>query len=136
MNIDKFKHQHVEIVSAISSLRRLVRRGIQDNAAEIAEMIIGMSATIRLHLAVEDKVLYPALERSQDPALVRLARQFQDEMTSIALTYLDFARHWNTATTVSLYPERFRKEANSVLRVLHERMQKEDSAFYPAIEAA
>lgn len=136
MNIDKFKHQHLEIVSAIAALRRLVKRGIQDNAAEIAKVIISMSSTIKLHLAVEDSVLYPALQRSRDPSLAHMGKQFQHEMTSIALAYLDFARHWNTPTSVSLHPERFRAEANSVLRVLHERMRKEDSAFYPAIEAS
>jgi hypothetical protein len=33
-------------------------------------------------------------------------------------------------------PEGFRADANHVLKLLHERMQKEKSDFYPAIEAA
>lgn len=136
MNIDKFKQQHVEIISCISTLRTLVKNGIRDNAAEISRAIIAMSSTIKLHLAVEDKILYPALENASNAALARMGKRFQDEMTSIAAAYLDFARRWNTASTVSQNPEGFRSDANNVLRVLHDRMRREDIDFYPVIEAS
>ena len=135
MNIDKFKQQHVEILSCISALRSLVKQGIHDNAAEISRLIISMSSTIKLHLAVEDKILYPALEATNNPSLANMGKRFQDEMTSIALAYLNFAKKWNTASTVSNNPEDFRSDANSVLRALYDRMRKEDVDFYPAIEA-
>lgn len=136
MNIDKFKHQHVEILNGISSLRTLVKSGIRDNAAEIAQAIIAMSSTIKLHLAVEDKFLYPALEGTNNAALARMGKRFQDEMTSIASSYLAFARRWNTPSTVSQNPEGFRSDANSVLKVLYDRMRREDTDFYPAVEAS
>ncbi len=136
MNIDKFKQQHVEILTCISALRDLVKSGIRDNAAEISHRIIAMSSTIKLHLAVEDRILYPALQAANNPALARMGKRFQDEMTSIAHAYLDFARRWNTPATVSGSPEQFRADANSVLKVLYERMRKEDVDFYPVIEAS
>lgn len=135
MNIDKFKQQHVDILSCIATLRVLVRSGIEKNAAEISRLIIMMSSTIKLHLAVEDKMLYPALQANTDSSLARMGKRFQDEMKSIAHSYLDFARRWNTALTVAQNPEGFRADANTVLRVLHDRMRREDTEFYPAIEA-
>lgn len=136
MNIDKFKHQHVEILTCISALRDLVKSGIHDNAAEISRMIVAMSSTIKLHLAVEDKILYPSLQATKNPSLARLGQRFQDEMTSIAQAYLDFARKWNTPATVSRNAEAFRNDANSVLKVLYQRMRREDTDFYPVIEAS
>lgn len=135
MNIDKFKQQHVEILSCISALRTLVKKGISNNADEIAGLIISMSSTIKLHLAVEDKILYPALQSANNASLARMGKRFQDEMTSIARAYLDFARKWNAASTLAKKPEEFRADANSVLRVLHDRMRKENTDFYPVIEA-
>ena len=135
MNIDKFKHQHVEIISYISILRALTKSGIRENATEIARSIVSMSSTIRLHLAVEDKVLYPALQNADDAALASMGRQYQDEMTSIAAAYHDFARRWNTGATVSQNPEGFCSDANNVLKVLHDRMRRENTDFYPLIEA-
>jgi DUF438 domain-containing protein len=135
MNIDKFKNQHVEILTCISELRTLVKNGIRNNAEEIARMIISMSSIIKLHLAVEDKILYPALQSANNASLAKMGKRFQDEMTSIARAYLDFARKWNAASTLAKNPEEFRSDANSVLRVLYERMRKENTDFYPVIEA-
>jgi iron-sulfur cluster repair protein YtfE (RIC family) len=135
MNIDKFKQQHVEILSCISTLRMHVKSGISNNALEISKLIIAMSSIIKLHLFVEDNILYPALQNTKNVALAGMGKRFQDEMTDIASGYLNFARKWNTATRLAQDPEGFRTDANHVLRVLHDRMQKENTDFYPAIEA-
>lgn len=136
MNIDKFKHQHADILSAIAGLRKLVQAGIVEHAADISARIIAMSGIIKLHLAVEDRTLYPALESSGDAVLARMSARFRGEMDGISGAYLAFAGKWNTARHLAEQPEAFRDEANVVLKTLYERMRKEDREFYPAIEAA
>lgn len=134
MNIDKFKHQHTDILNCIDELRALVQGGIEANAARISARIIAMSGIIKLHLAVEDRVLYPALQASGDAVLARMSQLYQGEMQGIARAYLDFAGKWNIAARLAGSPEQFRAEANSVLKVIYERMKREDREFYPAIE--
>ena len=134
MNLDKFKHQHTDILRSIATLRALAQAGAQANATAIAQGIVAMSGTIKLHLAVEDKVLYPALQRGDNAELARLGRQYQSEMESIASAYDAFARRWNTADNVRRSAQDFRNEANVVLRKVYERMQREDHDFYPRIE--
>ncbi|MRX06379.1 hemerythrin domain-containing protein [Pseudoduganella sp. FT25W] len=135
MNIDKFKHQHIDILSAIADLRKLVQSGITDHADDIAQRIIAMSGIIKLHLAVEDRVLYPTLEASGNKRLAGMSQQYHREMDGIAGSYLGFAAKWNTPRQLAAEPESFRTEANQVLKALYERMQREDREFYPAIEA-
>lgn len=135
MNIDKFKRQHVEIIGCIAALRKASQAGIRENAEEIARLIISMSSIIKLHLAVEDQVLYPALRNGNNAVLARMGTKFQNEMGTIATAYMVFAERWNHADKVSRDPDGFRSDANSVLKTVHARMQKEDSVFYPAIEA-
>jgi len=135
MNLDRFKHQHVDILQSIATLRRLSHAGVEDNATEIARQIVAMSSTIKLHLAAEDQALYPALQSEGDPALARMGLQYQQEMASIARDYDQFARRWNTAAGVRADGTGFRAEANVVLRRVHERMQRENRDFYPRIEA-
>lgn len=136
MNIDKFKHQHIDILSAISNLRALVQSGIDSHAAAISQRIVAMSGVIKLHLAVEDRVLYPTLEASDNKALAGMSQHYREEMDGIAGSYLQFAAKWNTPRLLQQEPETFRAEANQVLRTLYERMKKEDREFYPAIESA
>lgn len=136
MNIDKFKHQHVTILDDIGALRGLVQAGIRAHASDIAQRIIAMSGTIKLHLAVEDRTLYPALESCGDAQLARMSALYRGEMKGIHDAYLAFAAKWNNAHRLEEDGETFRAEANAVLKLLYERMKKEDREFYPAIEAA
>lgn len=135
MNIDKFKQQHIEIIDCVTKLRRLSKMGIIENAMAISDLIVSMSSIIRLHLAVEDRILYPALQKGGDVSLAKMGKKFQEEMCAIASAYQDFGRRWNYASNVSRDPEGFRSDANKILKLLHDRMQKENVDFYPAIEA-
>lgn len=135
MNIDKFKHQHDEILNNIAQLRQFSQAGIAQNAQHIAHTIVTMSATVKLHLSAEDRVLYPALAEGANNALAAMSHQYQQEMKSIAADYDIFSRRWNTANAISAHQDEFRHDANTVLRRVYERMQRENHDFYPQIEA-
>lgn len=135
MNLEKYKEQHHLILGGIAELRALAKAGVEKNASHIAATVVSMSSTIRLHLAVEDRSLYPALRAGSDGVLSRLGQRYQAEMNSIAELYLSFARKWNTGANVAGDPQGFRNEANAVLKTLHQRIRQEDTEFYPAIEA-
>lgn len=49
MNIDRFKHDHVDILGQIDRLRQLAHAGVEGNAAAIARGIVAISSTIKLH---------------------------------------------------------------------------------------
>ncbi len=135
MNIDRFKHEHQDILAQIDALRTLSHAGPAQHASAIAQGIVAISSTIRLHLAVEDRMLYPALQSSGDAELARLGARFQHEMGEIAGAFMAFARRWNTAERVAADPGGFRAEANVALRSVYERMRREDRDFYPRVEA-
>ncbi len=107
MQIDKLKHQHIDILRRVAALRTLTHSGVADNAQAIAEGIVGMSAVIKLHLAVEDQALYPSLQRGGDADLARLGRKYQAEMAPLAQAYDAFVRRWNTAQHLRARCRRF-----------------------------
>ena len=72
MNIDRFKHEHEDILAQIDALRAFSQAGPAGHATQIAQGIVAISSTIRLHLAVEDRMLYPALQAGSDAELARL----------------------------------------------------------------
>lgn len=135
MDIERFKHQHVEILDGIAALRKFAHAGIKENAHEISRAITALSTVVKLHLAIEDRILYPALQSGNDPHLSEMGRAYQEDMKGIATGYIAFSRRWSSAAIVADKAEQFRTEANVVLKTLHSRMQKENSEFYPAIEA-
>lgn len=131
MNIDKFKNDHEEILDQVNDLRELVQSGIVENASAIAKLVVTMSSAIKLHLAAEDRVLYPAYSKSNDSSISKIGQVFQKEMGEIASVYLEFVRRWSIPSKVSADPMRFREEANSVFKALHQRIQRENKELYP-----
>lgn len=134
MNIDKFKREHVDLLTSVTALRELVQSGVQEHADAIFKQLFVMSSTIRLHLAAEDRMLYPALARSADPVVAQAGKQFQQEMGGLAETYSAFAARWNLTFKIAAEPQRFREEANEIFRALHQRVQRENRELYPLAE--
>ena|SRR5690606_19510330 len=135
MNIDRFKHQHVEILDGISLLRRLSHQGIEDHAVDIAHELSALAQVVTQHLAIEDRILYPSLAGSGNDRLARMSVAYQSDMKGIASAFINFARRWGNAGVLRRRPEDFRAEANTVLKNVHARMMRENREFYPAIEA-
>lgn len=131
MDIEKLKRDHNEILVQMAQLRLYSQSGIVENADAIAKQIVGMSSVIKLHLVVEDRILYPAFAKSADPSVARTGEEFQRDMGDIAAAYIKFASHWNIAKKVSEDPQGFREEANKVLSALHQRIQLENKNLYP-----
>jgi hypothetical protein len=132
MKLERFEHDHHNILDGIHQLRKLIATGIEHNAAAITQLLLKMSAEIKLHLAVEDRVVYPAFASSGQPALAALGRFYQQEMGDLSRTYTEFASRWNLANRVAADPAGFRDEANAVFKALFLRTKREESELYPA----
>lgn len=136
MDIVKYKQQHVDIHHRIDELRQLCKAGVTENAPAIAGAVVAMSSLIKLHLAAEERALYPALQRSGNAAMAQLGARFQTDMGPIAAAFDAFARRWNTAQRIRDEGEAFRAAANETMRCLWERVRLEDRDFYPKVESA
>jgi hemerythrin-like domain-containing protein len=134
MNLDNFKSQHADIMQVVTSLRAAIQSGVRENSADIAALIVKASSIIKLHLAGEDKYLYPAAEKSTDAGIKSMVRRYQDEMGGLAEAYLSFSRKWVAPAAIANDPEGFRSQANEVFKALHQRIQRENSELYPAVE--
>lgn len=134
MDLNRFKAEHNEIINGINDLRNLSHAGVVGNAAEIAQRLTELNAVVTRHLAVEDRILYPAVQNSPNPGLANMGKAYQEEMTGIANAYIAFGRRWSAIASLQDDPEGFRQAANTVLRMVYERLQKENREFYPAVE--
>lgn len=134
MDIERFKRQHDEILQRIDALRVLARNGVAANAQAIAQGVSDLGTVVKLHLAIEDRILYPAARQAPDQQVSEMAARYQDEMKGIASAYIRFTTKWSNPDELAQEPEAFRAAANTVLKAVYERMQRENREFYPAIE--
>src|SRR3546814_3633897 len=132
MEIDRFKHQHVEILQGIADLRKFAHAGIKENAYEIVRQLGALTSVVSLHLAIEDRILYPRLQKGENQHLADMSGSYRQEMKGIANAYITFARKWGKVAVVAEKAEQFRKEAKVALKTCHTRLQKENTKSYPA----
>ena len=90
---------------------------------------------LSLHLAIEDRMLYPALAGASDPQVAAVGKRFQHEMGGLAAAYEDFARRWDGATRIAAAPGPFGREAVALLDALHARIRHEDRELLPLAES-
>ncbi|HUA79432.1 MAG TPA: hemerythrin domain-containing protein [Dyella sp.] len=134
MNIEKFKQEHIDLLAAVTVLREFVQSGVQENADAICKQLMSMAAVIKLHLAAEDRMLYPALANAKNPSVAEVGKQFQQEMGGIAEAFTAFVSRWNLASKIAASPAGFKDEANAVFKALHTRVQRENRELYPLAE--
>lgn len=116
-------------------MRDLSHRGVAEHAGMIAREVNVLGKVISTHLATEDRILYPMMERVGDADMVQLSRTYQQDMEGIAGEFIRFVHVWEKVDSLKKDPEEFRRQANITLRKVFERMKREDREFYPAVEA-
>ena len=135
MDIQRYHHDHARIFRQIDTLRELSHAGVRENAVRISEIITGTASHIKFHLAAEDRVLYPALARSGDAQVAAMSARYRSEMQGIASAFAAFVAQWRVPSRLAADPDGFRRDANTVLRALFDRLQRESVELYPAAEA-
>lgn len=136
MDMQRYRKDHAWILRQFQLMRELSRSGVREHAKEISGLIRETAARIKVHLAAEESLLYPALAHSGDPRVAALGERYQREMHGMAQTFIRFVKQWSVPANLANDPEGFRADANAVLKALFERVKRENAELYPAAEKA
>jgi hypothetical protein len=131
-----YRDQHVEILSLAGKLKAMldVEKLKQDGAAA-RTLLSALAGKVTVHLAMEDKSLYPALLASADPTIQAKAKRFTDEMGGIKQALTKYLARYPSGTVIAQSAAGFVKETTAMLAVLGKRVQAEDSDLYVAVDA-
>lgn len=130
--IDTFTIQHKELLELAGQLRdSLLAQQLQKDAFMARSILSQIAGKLSVHLAMEDKHLYPALLKSDDERVRIMARQFVDEMGGLANTFKTYKEKWPNPISISKDPQSFITETTQIIKALGARIQKEDSQLYP-----
>ena len=88
----QFRTQHQEILALAGEIGGLALPLVKTGAeSQIKAKLNALSGVLSVHLAMEDKSLYPALIGSTNAAAKNTATLFRDQMGGIAAAYKAFA---------------------------------------------
>ena len=130
LDADEFLNVH----AGDHTLEALLAEPLLDPSA--VRQVLGELATkVTMHLAMEDRALYPLLAGSRNPATSQLATQFQQSMGGLFDTFVAFDRKYAVVKSISTGQAEFVAEARAVLAALSARIAHEEQELYPLLDA-
>lgn len=130
--IAQLQSQHEACLAIVQDIKtRSVHIADRPGAVEITMMLARLTGILRIHLALEDEILYPALRRSSNPRTAEIGERYWQEMGGLADKFLDFVDRWKRADAVLSEQARFRSESATIFKALAERIEKEHREIYP-----
>ena len=133
--IENLTRQHRELVRTATEIfgwldaGKLRARG----AADVHRALSSLSGILKVHLAMEDRSLYPNLVNHRDVALRTLAIRFLDERATLRDRYEEYKARWCSASVIEAIPERFIDDSRQILGMMWTRMKMEDDILHPEI---
>lgn len=100
-------------------------------ARDCARTLAKLTGILLMHLAAEDRSLYPRMMASQDVATAQTAHRFAEEMGGLAGAYRDFNAKWSRAEAILADVPGCMAEAQSVFAALGNRIARENDELYP-----
>lgn len=125
---------HREIEAVIGEIDKLAS-GLPGTAGPLRAKLNAMGGTLRVHLAMEDKTLYPNLLNHKDANLQALAKQASSTITGLAEAFLAFSSKWQEPA-IKADPAGFTAAWKGVVKALGDRVKWEDTVLYPAVDKA
>ncbi len=127
----KFRQQHAEILQIAGELQgHLQPAQLAADATPARSCLSRLMGKLSMHLAAEDKVLYPELCHHGDASVSNLAKKFSTEMENTAPAVANYNGKWNTPSAIKAQPAQFIAETQQILKVLGDRIRRENQELY------
>lgn len=103
---------------------------------EVADAVRQFFAKFSVHLAIEDKSLYPRCADHADQKLKAIAARFQTEMGGLAERVEAYRKAWPGPLAIGKAPSRFVAETREILSLLEARVGREEAELYDLVDRA
>lgn len=118
---------------ATTLLSRLAGELGDRQAGRLLNELAVLAGLLGVHLAMEDRVVYPALMQHPDPSVSETARRFHLEMGDLQRVFADYRRRWSTVRMLVEGAHAFQTETKEVLSRLMRRIDHEEMCLYPLV---
>lgn len=132
---DRFRDQHNELLTIAAELKALlVPADLAADGSKARACLGRLMGKLVLHLTTEDKVLYPELSAHKDAGVAAMAKRFAAEMKVTTQAVVAYNETWSTPSAIKSNPKGFIDETQNVLKVLADRIKRENQELYTAAD--
>ena len=126
---DSFRRQHDEIGAVVTQMRNHLNADeLAKDATAMFDLVVSLRGQLKVHLAMEDKTLYPRLLANDETKAT--AQKFMDEMGTLGGVLADYIAKWPRAESAQTDPHGFIADTTGLLNALVDRVERENSDLY------
>lgn len=134
MFTDSFKTQHREALEVAGKIAAEFSGDTVKNPDAARTQLSALIGKLTIHLAMEDKNLYPKAESSSNEDLRKMSVKLKTEMSGLAQAVVAYGQKWGTAAKIAADQKTFITETKGVFDALKKRIDVEERDFYPLID--
>jgi Hemerythrin HHE cation binding domain len=130
-----FRVQHRELLEVVRELdAQLDVATLAADATRARTLLSMLAGKLAVHLAMEDKALYPRLLQHQNTEIRDLASEFMKDMGGIHAVFTEYVARWPTPQAIQADGARFALETKQIFDALGKRIKAEHSRLFPELD--
>lgn len=134
-DLKSLSRQHEDILEVVA---RIGNHGIPErvkaNSFEILLLLSELAGKLSVHLATEDKYLYPKLKGHSDARIRETSSAFEAEMGDLSSVFKAFKAKYSTTGQIGEASAEFLQDFQLIRTALTTRIAKENQRLYPLLE--
>lgn len=132
MHTASLRQQHVELGQLLGRIQERFKAGAP--GAELRTLLVELSGKLSIHLANEDRIVYPALQKGADAAVAAMAKRFADEMGGLGAAFKAFTGKYVSGAIIDSDRQGFGVAYGGIVAAVGKRVQAEERELYPAAD--
>ncbi len=130
-----FRDQHDNLLKIASEISvHLNVDELLNDASEVRSLLSKLLGKLTIHLAMEDKALYPRLLEHSDERVKSMAKRFIDEMGSLGEAVNAYKNKWPSALPIQKDPSDFIDQTKGIFDALAKRIERENNELYKMVD--
>ena len=135
MKTEKFREQHVVILDIARKISAALNTDqLRYNPDEMFELVTEFAGNVKLHLVLEDDVLYPLLLEHKDSEIRTLAQKYMNEHGKLKDVILEYASKWANSIEIQRNPKEFIEHTRSIFNLVKNRIYNEDNDLFVVVD--
>lgn len=132
---DMFRTQHEGIMEVAGQiLSGLNPDELSRDASDLRSKLSKLLGKLQVHLAMEDKTLYPQLLQHENTMIKMTAKKYFDEMGGISNALKGYMSKWASPRLIQANPHEFIVETKAIFSTLSKRIEQENNELYPMVD--
>ncbi|KEQ51559.1 hemerythrin domain-containing protein [Sphingobium chlorophenolicum] len=133
MDLDELQRQHDELEALAARFGQAIAD--DGNPQRLGTLRWQFARLLMAHLALEDRILYPNIQRQDHDLLRETARRLEIEMAPIARTFSAYMSRWSDDRIEREWAD-FCYESRQILDAVLKRIKKEEGLLMPLLTEA